>query len=242
MNAESVTVAALQARLEKLEAESTRAAKVQAALYKVAEAASSSTDMSQFYATLHAAVGELMYAGNFFISILDEQTGMLAWPYHVDEKDLEAEVWEPEPLAADKGTTGYVIRTGKSLHGIKDYDRLINVGDVRVVGTRSLDAIVVPLRQGLSVLGALAVQSYTEGIGYTEEDVQVLEFVASHIATALTRARAIEETRRRNAELAIINSVQEGLASRLEFRVDHRPGGRQGGRDLQVGHHVCISL
>ncbi len=218
MNAESDTVAALQARLEHLEVESTRSAKVQAALYRVAEAASSSTDMSQFYAALHAAVGELMYAGNFFISVLDEQSGMLAWPYHVDEKDLEAEVWESEPLAEDKGATGYVIRTGRSLHGATDYDRLIDSGELQVVGTRSLDAIFVPLRQGSSGLGALAVQSYTAGIGYTEEDVHVLEFVAAHIATALTRARAIEETRQRNAELAIINSVGEAMARTLDIK------------------------
>ena len=61
-------------------------------------------------------------------------------------------------------------------------------------------------------------QSYTAGIGYTEEDVHVLEFVASHIATALTRARAIEETRRRNAELAIINSVGEAMARTLDVK------------------------
>ena len=217
MNAQSDNSAALQARLEQLEAESRRSSKVQAALYKVAEAASSSTAMAEFYAALHAAVGELMYAGNFFIAVIDEQSNMLSWPYHVDEKDLAEDVWEPESLEGDTGATGYVIRTGWSLHGVTDYDRLIESGEFRVVGTRSLDAIFVPLRHGSSVLGALAVQSYTEGIGYTEEDVQVLEFVASHIATALTRARAIEETRRRNAELAIINSVQEGLASKLEF-------------------------
>jgi hypothetical protein len=48
--------------------------------------------------------------------------------------------------------------------------------------------------------------------------VQVLEFVAQHIAVALTRARAIEETRQRNTELAVINSVQEGLASKLDMQ------------------------
>ncbi len=64
----------------------------------------------------------------------------------------------------------------------------------------------------------MAVQSYTKGLGYSEEDVQLLGFVGQHIATALTRARAIEETRQRNSELAIINSVQEGLASKLDMR------------------------
>ena len=35
---------------------------------------------------------------------------------------------------------------------------------------------------------------------------------------ALSRARAIEETRQRNAELALINSVQDALAGELEMQ------------------------
>ena len=34
----------------------------------------------------------------------------------------------------------------------------------------------------------------------------------------MSRARAIEETRQRNAELALINSVQEALAGELELQ------------------------
>ena len=79
---------------------------MQAALYKVAEAASSSTDMSEFYAALHTAIGELMYARNFFIAVLDEAGGMVSWPYHVDEKDVAEAVWKPEPLAEDRAPRG----------------------------------------------------------------------------------------------------------------------------------------
>ena len=67
-------------------------------------------------------------------------------------------------------------------------------------------------------IGVLAVQSYVEGIGYDEEDERLLTFVAQHIADALERARAAAEIRQRNAELAIINSVQQGLAGRLEMQ------------------------
>src|SRR5207253_8660660 len=43
-------------------------------------------------------------------------------------------------------------------------------------------------------------------------------FVGQHIGAALSRARAIEETRQRNAELALINSVQAALAGELELQ------------------------
>ena len=47
--------------------------------------------------------------------------------------------------------------------------------------------------------------------------MEVLSFVGQHIASALTRARAIEETRERNAELSVINEIGEALARQLDF-------------------------
>ena len=41
--------------------------------------------------------------------------------------------------------------------------------------------------------------------------------VAEHVAQALTRVRAIDEVRQRNAELAIINDVGSALAKQLDF-------------------------
>jgi GAF domain-containing protein len=62
----------------------------------------------------------------------------------------------------------------------------------------------------------LAVQSYTSEHRYTEQDRDLLAFVGQHVGAALSRARAIEETRQRNAELAVINSVQEAIAGELD--------------------------
>ena len=61
-------------------------------------------------------------------------------------------------------------------------------------------------------------QSYTRAFQHTEQDKELLAFVGQHIGVALSRARAIEETRQRNAELALINSVQAALAGELELQ------------------------
>src|SRR4029453_6169130 len=62
-----------------------------------------------------------------------------------------------------------------------------------------------------------AVQSYTKYDQYSEQDKELLAYIGQHVGAALARARAIEETRQRNAELALINSVQEALAGELEL-------------------------
>ena len=80
------------------------------------------------------------------------------------------------------------------------------------------DWIGAPLKSGWTGLTAYCSCRVPTRVLAIQARCGSLEFVAQHIATALTRARAIEETRQRNAELEIINSVQQGLASKLDFQ------------------------
>ena len=75
----------------------------------------------------------------------------------------------------------------------------------------------VPLVADGHQLGIVVVQSYTAAVHYTKSDLDLLVFVAQHVANALVRARAIEETRERNAELAIINEIGSALAKQLDY-------------------------
>ena len=63
------------AELEALEAERSARGAVQAALYRIAEAASAAEDLPAFYRTIHEIVGELMYAENFYIALYDDERG-----------------------------------------------------------------------------------------------------------------------------------------------------------------------
>jgi signal transduction histidine kinase/DNA-binding response OmpR family regulator len=117
------------------------------------------------------------------------------------------------------GSTGYILRTGRLLHATAaQLQSMEDQGLLSAVGAMAQDYIGVPLVSEGRTIGVLAVQSYLEGIGYDAEDERLLTFVAQHIADALDRARAAGEIRQRNAELAIINSVQQGLAGRLEMQ------------------------
>src|SRR6266566_9638147 len=84
---------------------------------------------------------------------------------------------------------------------------LIDSGEVAVLGVESVDWLGVPLKVGGRTIGAVVTQSYSEAHRHTRQDLDLLTFVGQHIATALQRSRAIEETRQRNAELAVINEI-----------------------------------
>ena len=63
----------------------------------------------------------------------------------------------------------------------------------------------------------IVVQSYDADHLHSEDDRDLLAFVGQHIGSALSRVRAIEETRQRNAELALVNEIGLALGSQLEY-------------------------
>ena len=53
---------------------------------------------------------------------------------------------------------------------------------------------------------------------FREADVRLLTTLAGSLSVALENARLFEETRQRNAELALINDIQDGLAKNLQMQ------------------------
>ena len=195
------------------------AATVQAALLRIAEAASAARDLDAFYATIHGIVGELMAAENFYIALVDTERGRMNYPYYVDDVDddpPDPAVWYPFGEGQARGITAYALRRNEPL--LIEYpffQELIARGEVELLGVANPEStwVGVPLVADGRQLGIVVVQSYTAAVHYTKSDLDLLVFVAQHVANALVRARAIEETRERNAELAIINEVRSASPS-----------------------------
>ena len=99
-------------------ADEARAAKVQDALYRIAELASAAQDMQEFYRAIHEVVGELMDANNFFIALYDDERRRINWPV-LRRRDRHrgprpAPVVRVRREAMRGGTTAYVLRTGRA--------------------------------------------------------------------------------------------------------------------------------
>ncbi len=208
--------------LETFEGDRDRAERVQSALYRIAETASAAQDMQAFYAEMHRIVAELMYADNFYIVLYDEERQAMNWPFYVDtvgEGWPDPNVWETMGTGDARGITAYLLRSDRSLLlTLADIDELVRQGEVDMIGVPSVTWLGVPLRAEGRTVGAMVVQSFRDDVHHTEQDEELLTFVANHVGGALSRARAIEETRQRNAELALINDVQRGLAMNLDMQ------------------------
>ena len=195
--------------------------RLQRALYRIAEASGAAEDMAAFYRSIHATIGELMDARNFYVALYDADRQAINFPYYVDTVDEDIPdpaAWEPFGTGNAGGLTAYVLRTGEPTLLTKErWEALTAAGEVDKVGVDGEDWLGVPLRWQGRTIGIIVVQTYEPGLHLHDRDVEVLTYVGSHIATALTRARAIEETRQRNAELALINEIGDALSQQLEF-------------------------
>ncbi len=176
--------------------ETSQAKVLQRALYTIASATSETQNLNELYRSIHTALGNLMPVKNFFIALFDSETDMISYPYYVDEFDPP-----PAPSKSEHGLTEMVIRTGESmLADPVKFEELVKNGDIEEVGAPSIDWLGVPLRIKGRTIGAIAVQSYTEGTRFTGEQKNLLEFVSDQIAMAIERFR-YEETIRFNEKL-----------------------------------------
>ena len=62
----------------------------------------------------------------------------------------------------------------------------------------------------------ISLQNVDREHAFSESDQQLLETLAGSLSVALENARLVHETRQRNAELALINSVQDAIAGELD--------------------------
>ncbi|MEP6572499.1 MAG: PAS domain S-box protein [Gemmatimonadota bacterium] len=180
-----------------------RAERVQAAIYRISEAAQTTRSLQELFEAIHGTVSQLMPAGNFYIALYDEATQLLSFPYFVDELDPP-----PAPRRLRRGLTEYVLRTGQSLldrPGLSQ--RLSESGEVEPIGSPSADWLGVPLKTPERTIGVLVAQSYTEGVRYHEEDRNILQFVSTQVAVAIERKRAEEALRRSEARLALAQRI-----------------------------------
>ncbi len=171
-----------------------RADQLQRAVYRIADAATVMTGLPEMLGAIHGIVAELFPAANLYVALYDEVSGLLQFPYWVDEHDPA-----PPPRPLRRGLTDYVLRTGVPLlltpEGHRELERL---GEVELLGAPSLDWIGVPLRAGERTMGVLVVQTYAAGARYGEREKDILQFVSTQVATAIERKRA--ETQLRDSE------------------------------------------
>src|ERR1051325_10557329 len=169
--------------------EAKRAERIQLATYRISEAAHAAGSLQELFRAIHAIVGELMPAKNFYIALYDAASDLLTFPYYVDEYDNDFPAKRP-----GKGLTEYVLRTGEPLLVTPEVQaELERRGQVELIGAPSIDWVGVPLKIGDRPIGVLVAQTYAPGVRYGETERHILQFVSTQVAMAIERKRTEEQ-------------------------------------------------
>ena len=78
--------------------------------------------------------------------------------------------------------------------------------------------LYVPLNVGDTVRGYVSLQNIDREHAFSSSDIRLLSTLANSMSVALENARLFNETEQRNAELAVINSVQQGLVAEMDMQ------------------------
>src|SRR5215472_8232051 len=166
---------------------------------------------------------EVFGGADLGITWYDEKANLLHYLYTY-EHGKRLPVMSRPPTPGGLFETRTIKRQATVFRCLEDYKRAGIAGPVP--GTdQSLSMITVPIVGSDRVLGDISFENYERENAYGEADVRLLSTVAASMGVALENARLFDETQRllketeqRNAELAIINSIQQGLASELNFQ------------------------
>jgi len=193
-----------------------RAEQVQHALYQIADLSATVLETETLAQSLHGIVSELMTAKNFLIALTHPDTGEISIPYFVDEKDHEAP-HKRFPFGA--GMVSYVLQTRQAqLHDAGSFARLHAAGKVRqpLGNTDIASWIGAPMLVHDKSYGVLVVQSYDPAIVYTKADLDLLAFIASHVAVAIARMQADRAIRKAKESLEARNAALNQALTQLQ--------------------------
>ncbi|HEY5902096.1 MAG TPA: GAF domain-containing protein, partial [Anaerolineales bacterium] len=146
------------------------------------------------------------------ILMLDEPTNMIHARYSYYRGYQE---FEPFPFG--EGLTSQIMRTRAPVTHSTLEEAFAKGALFQNEADKTESYIGVPIVAGEKVLGVVSVQSYRPH-AFDENHVRLLSTLAANMGAALENARLFEETQKRNAELAIINSVQAALAAELNIQ------------------------
>jgi PAS domain S-box-containing protein/putative nucleotidyltransferase with HDIG domain len=224
----AVEKARLYGELQRDLEERKRAQEVQSVLYRISDAALTAQTLNELYSRIHAIVGELLPAHNFYISLYDQNAGLLHFPYHADQFDF---VWPS--IQPGKSLSAYVLRSGEPLLATPEvFEQLLQTGEVELVGSRMLDWLGVPLKTQGKTTGVMAVQTYSEDERLGEAEKDLLVFVSKQVAMAIERKRAEEALR----------ESEERFSSAFEFAPIGMTLSSLEGKWLKVNRVLCELL
>ena len=217
----------LEAMVQQRTAELQTAVNELALINRIQSGLASQLDFQSIIELVGDEIAAILKKEDLSISLYDPRTKIITTPYFLEHGDRFTV--EPFTIGDRMSFTADVIRTkqpvmiNENLAQIAAERGQVGIGDLDAPMDKS--ALWVPILSGGEVIGVISVSDpYQEG-AFAQGDINLLSTLAGSMSVALENARLFQETKlllgeteQRNAELAIINSIQEGLVAEMDIQ------------------------
>jgi GAF domain-containing protein len=182
-------------------------------------------DMQAIYDAVGNKIHEIFDAQVVAIVINDKANNLSHFPYIIEKgQRLNVDSSTPGGISGLIFKTGQTILINENIHE-REIELLGSSANYATAGELPKSRLDVPMMAGNEVRGVISLQNVDRERAFAESDVRLLQTLANSMSIALENARLFDETQRllkvteeRAEELAIINSVQQGLASQLDIQ------------------------
>ena len=186
-----------------------------AVITSIQQAVSAELDFQSIVDTVGDKLRAVFATGDMAILWWDEPPRRLSWLYayeHGLRQPQGAFACKPDSFMGRWVAAPRVVLLGS-------VEEQIAAGFGYVEGTdRARTVLGVPMLAGARLLGVIFLENHERDHAFGPADVRLLETIASSMSVALLNAQSFEAERQRAAELATINSIQQGIAAKPDFQ------------------------
>ena len=180
----------------------------------VQEALASNLNIEAIYELIGEKLREVFHVQVVDIVSYDEGRNLISMPYSYENGDRS--VISPQ---VPYGFRLQVIQSREPLLINENFAELAAAHNNPILtGACPKSALFVPLLMDGKVKNIISIQDLERENVFNASDVRLLQTLTNSMSIAVENARLFSETQQRAAELTIINSVQEGLASKLAIQ------------------------
>ena len=181
-------------------------------------------DMQSIYDLVGDKIREIFNAQVVVIGIRNPKNQHVHFPYSI----ALGKRFKLEPQMQDDAIVDYWIRMRQPFLINENFpEKWAEIGMGAGLSSGPKSYLAVPMFIGDTLRGGISLQNLETEQAFSESDVQLLQTLVSSMSVALENAHLFKAEQERVAELAVINSVQEGLVAHLDFNaIIHLVGNR----------------
>ncbi len=174
--------------------------KLKNSLFEIANLSQSYVGDEDFYHELHAILSDLLEAKHCYIAMHDKKNNWLTFPFYCS-REASVSIHEGRPFK--DGLTEYVMRIEEPI--LLSKDDILSMTEKKLIFQETQFCLNVPLIKqwmgapliiGQEIRGSLVVHHNQNDVTFQEKDLELLNFVGQHIASAIERKETRDAMRR----------------------------------------------